>query len=103
MSVVTKDIIKSEIERVPEERLEELYEVVKVYSRTESSEAPRGGAACDDKSKALDLPGLRDRGRVNQERNSNTLFSKLRKIKIKGPADFSENLDLYLSGEKTIG
>ena len=102
MSAVTKDIIKSEIERVPEERLEELYEVVKVYSRTECSEAPRGGASCDDKS-TPEQPGLRDHGRVSQERNSDTLFSKLRKIKIKGPADFSENLDLYLSGEKTIG
>jgi hypothetical protein len=71
--MVTKEIIKSEIERVPEERLEELYEVVKVYSRTET------------------------------ESNGNTLFSKLRKIKIQGPEDFSENLDLYLSGEKTIG
>jgi hypothetical protein len=73
MVMVTKEIIKSEIERVPEERLEELYEVVKIYSRTET------------------------------ESNGNTLFAKLRKIKIDGPEDFSENLDLYLSGEKTIG
>ena len=68
-----KEIIKSEIERVPEERLDELYEVVKVYSRTES------------------------------ESNGGTLFSKLMKISIDGPKDFAENLDLYLSGEKTIG
>ena len=72
MVVVTKDVIKSEIERVPEERLEELYEVVKIYSRTETG------------------------------KNGNTLFAKLKKISIDGPADFSENLDLYLSGEKTI-
>jgi hypothetical protein len=71
--MVTKDIIKLEIERVPEERLEELYEVVKIYSRTET------------------------------ENNGDTLFSKLKKISIDGPEDFSENLDLYLSGEKTIG
>jgi hypothetical protein len=73
MVMVTKEIIKSEIERVPEDRLEELYEVVKIYSRTES------------------------------ENNGDTLFSKLKKISINGPEDFSENLDLYLSGEKTIG
>lgn len=71
--MVSKEIIKSEIERVPEERLEELYEVVKIYSRTET------------------------------ENNGSTLFSKLKKISIDGPEDFSENLDLYLSGEKTIG
>lgn len=69
MVMVTKEIIKSEIERVPEERLEELYEVVKIYSRTET------------------------------ESNGGTLFSKLRNITIDGPEDFSENLDLYLSGE----
>ena len=73
MVMVTKEIIKSEIERVPEERLEQLYEVVKTYSRTET------------------------------ENNGGTLFSKLKKISIDGPEDFSENLDLYLSGEKTIG
>lgn len=73
MVMVTKEIIKSEIERVPEERLEELYEVVKVYSRAET------------------------------EMNGNTLFAKLKNISIDGPADFAENLDLYLSGEKTIG
>ena len=73
MVMITKEIIKSEVERVPEERLEELYEIVKIYSRTET------------------------------ESNGGTLFSKLRNITIDGPEDFSENLDLYLSGEKTIG
>jgi hypothetical protein len=73
MVTITKDIIKSEIERVPEHRLEALYEVVKIYSRTES-------ATSDE-----------------------TLFSKLKRVSIDGPADFSENLDSYLSGEKTIG
>ena len=72
MVMVTKEIIKSEIERVPDERLEELYEVVKIFSRTETG------------------------------KNGSTLFTKLKKISIDGPVDFSENLDLYLSGEKTI-
>jgi hypothetical protein len=71
--MVTKELIKSELDRVPEERLEEVYEVVKLYSR----------------------PGT--------PRNGGSLLSKLMKIKIDGPEDFSENLDLYLSGEKTIG
>lgn len=73
MVMVTREIIKSEVERVPEERLEALYEVVKIYSRAET------------------------------ENNGGSLFSKLKKISIDGPEDFSENLDLYLSGEKTIG
>jgi hypothetical protein len=73
MVMVTKKIIQSEIEKVPAERLEELYEVVKIYSRSETKE------------------------------NGSDLLSKLKAISIDGPADFSENLDLYLSGEKTIG
>ena len=55
MVMITKEIIKSEVERVPEERLEELYEVVKIYSRAES------------------------------ESNGGTLFSKLRDVTIDGP------------------
>jgi len=31
--MVTKEIIKSELDKVPEGRLEEIYEVVKLYSR----------------------------------------------------------------------
>lgn len=67
MVMVTKEIIKSEIERVPEDRLEELYEVVKIYSRTET------------------------------ENNGESLFSKLKKISIDGPEDFSVNVDGYNS------
>ena len=59
--MVTKEIIKSELDRVPEERLEEVYEVVKLYSRPV-------------------IP-----------RNGGSLLSKLKKIKIDGPEDFSCN------------
>jgi hypothetical protein len=70
--MVTKEMIKSEIDSVPEERLEEIYEIVKYYSRPT---IPSGG----------------------------TLLSKLKNITIDGPEDFSENLDLCLSGVKVIG
>ncbi|HKB67719.1 MAG TPA: hypothetical protein VKC61_17810 [Pyrinomonadaceae bacterium] len=71
--MVTKEIIKSELDKVPEERLEEVYEVVKRYTR------------------------------AGAQGNGSSLLSKLKNITIDGPEDFSENLDLYLSGEKTIG
>jgi hypothetical protein len=61
------------MEKVSEDRLEELYAVVRIYTE------PRRNA---------DGPSL---------------MSKLREITIEGPEDFSENIDLYLSGEKTIG
>jgi hypothetical protein len=61
--MVTKETIKSELDRVPEDRLEEVYEVVKLYSRKGT-------------------PG-----------NGSGLLSKLKQIIIEGPEDFSENLD----------
>ena len=68
--MVTKEEIKSEIEKVPEERLAELYQIVRAFTRPASS--------------------------------GPTLMSKLRRIRIDAPPDFSENIDLYLTGEKTI-
>lgn len=70
--MVTKEDIKFEIEKVPDERLPELYHIVKGFTRKEP-----------DPSKP-------------------TLMSKLRRVRISGPPDFSENIDLYLTGEKTI-
>jgi len=71
--MISKELIKAEIERVPDERLDVLYSVVKEFAR----------------------PASVDSGR--------SLMSKLREISIDGPEDFAENFDLYLSGEKTIG
>ena len=73
MATISKELIKSEIEKVPEERLDELYEVVKNYTRGEPSA------------------------------NGKPLLTRLSAISIDGPEDFAENLDLYLSGEKSIG
>jgi hypothetical protein len=70
--VATKDEIKSEIEKVPEERLAELYQIVRRFT------APQ---PCSSKS---------------------TLMSKLKRVRLSAPPDFSENIDLYLTGEKTV-
>ncbi len=70
--MVTKEEIKSEIERVPEERLTELYQIVRRFTQSKPTSS------------------------------NPTLMSKLRRIRINAPPDFSENIDLYLSGEKTI-
>jgi hypothetical protein len=39
---------------------------------------------------------------MRQESPPESLFSRLQKIKISAPADFSENLDAYLNGEKNV-
>lgn len=67
-----KERIKAEIDRLDEEQLNELYEVVR------------------------DLAGPKD------GEHELSLMAKLKRIKIDGPEDFSANLDLYLSGEKRV-
>jgi hypothetical protein len=67
--MISKELIKSEIEKVPDNRLEELYSLVRTYSQ---------------------LTGNGD-GR--------SFMSKLREITIDGPEDFAENIDLYLTEE----
>ena len=70
--MVSKELIKSEIENVPEDRLEDVYCLIKGYSQHRAA-------------------------------NGRSLMSKLRDITIDGPEDFAENIDLYLTGEKTVG
>lgn len=38
----------------------------------------------------------------SSEKPKSSLFSSLRRIKISGPADFSENIDAYLNDEKDV-
>ena len=71
--MATREEIKSEIEKVPEERLAELYKIVRDFTNSKSVSS-----------------------------NKPTLMSKLRRIRISGPSDFSENIDLYLTGEKSV-
>lgn len=70
--MTTREEIKSEVEKVPEERLDELYRVVRTFSQEKSTEGKQ------------------------------SLLARLRNIQIEGPEDFAANLDLYLNGEKNI-
>jgi hypothetical protein len=71
--MTTKELIKNEIENVPEEYLAELYKLIKNFENE-----------------------------VNNKKKQ-SFMSKLRSIKIDGPEDFSKNIDLYLNGEKNKG
>jgi len=66
----TKERIQSEIETLSPEELEELYAWVLDFIETRRQTKPE------------------------------SIFAQLREIEIQGPTDFSENHDLYLSGEK---
>jgi hypothetical protein len=69
-----KELIKAEVDEVPEERLDELHHLIQNFKE----EAPGQRAARP------------------------SLMSRLKRIKIDAPEDFSANLDLYLSGEKSV-
>lgn len=69
--MISRDLIKADIERVPEERLDDLYSMVKSYSE------PR------------------------TQNNGRSFMSKVQDVTIDGPEDFAENIDLYMAGEKT--
>ena len=68
--MVTKDEIHAEVERVRDEYLDELYQLIKNFTRS--------------------------KGRSKKP----SLMSQLQNIKIEAPEDFAENFDLYTSGEK---
>lgn len=64
-----REEIVEKIRQIPENRLPEVFEVVR---------------------------------KIDEEEKKPSLMEQLRAIKIQGPADFAENLDLYMSGEKTF-
>jgi hypothetical protein len=67
-----KELIYEEINKLEEEKLSELYEVVKRFAQVKSTK-PKLGA-----------------------------LAKLKRVKIQAPVDFTANIDLYLNGEKQI-
>lgn len=70
---ITKEEIRKEIEHVPQEKLEALYYFVKDLTKHQTRKETGG-----------------------------TFMARMREIRLDGPPDFSRNIDLYSSGEKTI-
>jgi hypothetical protein len=71
--MTTIELIQDAIAKIPEERLGELYGLIREF--VASKPASR-------------RPGI---------------MAKLGEVRIEAPADFATNLDLYLSGEKSVG
>lgn len=70
--MTARELIYAEIDKLGEENLDELYEVVKRFAQ------------------------------IKLEQRKPGVLSKLKRIKIQAPADFATNIDLYLSGEKQV-
>ncbi len=71
--MTAKELIEAEIRTLSDSELDELYKVVKKFVETKKSPS-----------------------------KTSSLLSKLQRIQIDGPEDFAENIDLYLSGEKSV-
>lgn len=67
--MTVKELIQVEIDKLSEESLYDLYEVIKQFALKKTQ--PKKGA-----------------------------WSQLKSIKIQGPEDFAENIDLYLGSQK---
>lgn len=72
-AIITKEDIKQEVEKVPDEKLETLYKYVK------------------------DLTEIKPK-----KQSKESFIAKMQKIRINAPPDFATNIDEYLYGEKTI-
>jgi hypothetical protein len=70
MTMTTKELIKAEIDRLPEEDLDEVYRLIKDFTKSKP------------------------------QNNGDGILSKLQAIQFDGPEDLAANHDLYLSGEK---
>ncbi|MCP9495547.1 MAG: hypothetical protein MSG64_13960 [Pyrinomonadaceae bacterium MAG19_C2-C3] len=74
--MISREELMAKIERVPDERLEEVNRLLESFAKEEIS----------DKSKT----------------DRRTFFERLAEIEIDLPPDASQNIDLYLSGEKSF-
>lgn len=68
-----KELIYAEINKIEEDNLDELYQFVKQLANTKSATKSKTG-----------------------------ILNKLKRIKIQAPVDFASNVDLYMSGEKSL-
>jgi hypothetical protein len=71
--MILKELIYAEINKIEEDKLDELYEFIKQFASAKSSAKPKTG-----------------------------ILNKLKRIKIQAPVDFASNIDLYMSGEKNL-
>jgi len=68
--MTTKELVQAEIERVKDEHLDELYQLVKHFAE------------------------------AKQPRQKPSLMSRLKQITIEAPEDFAANVDVYTNGDE---
>ena len=110
-----EQIIQSKIGILPEQKQAEVLNFLNFLIASQTEISPQQESDAQPKrQRVLDL----NKGEISMSENFNdplslehsieqsaptkSLFSRLKQIKISAPADFSENLDAYLNGEKNV-
>jgi len=94
--MTNREQLKREIDTIDETYLEVLHRIII------SLKEPRDNDQSSNQIKAeKDKPSEQNSLKENSK-SDNSLLSKLKQIQISAPADFSEKIDDYLTGEKNV-
>jgi hypothetical protein len=100
--MISREQLKNEIDTIDETHLEVLHRIILAFKPSSPPFTPINSSV---EEKPTIGPIILEPQLSSDSEPSHTipsLFSRLRQIKISGPADFSENIDAYLNGEKDV-
>ncbi len=84
--MINREQLKREIDTIDDAYLEALHRIILSLQKP-----PQTGISENHSDSSQD-----------ESQSETSLLSKLKQIKISAPADFSENIDDYLTGEKNV-
>lgn len=84
--MINRDQLKREIDTIDDAYLEVLHRIIISLQQPPQT----------------DISKNHSNSNQDEPQSETSLFRKLKQIKISAPADFSENIDDYLTGEKNV-
>jgi len=84
--MINREQLKREIDTIDDAYLEALHRIILSLQQPPQT----------------DISENRSNSSQDESQSETSLLSKLKQIKISAPADFSENIDDYLTGEKNV-
>jgi hypothetical protein len=89
--MINRDQLKREIDTIDDAYLEVLHRIILSLQQPPQTDISKDSISENRSNSNQDEP-----------QSETSLFRKLKQIKISAPADFSENIDDYLTGEKNV-
>lgn len=89
--MINRDQLKREIDTIDDAYLEVLHRIILSLQQPPQTDISKDSISENRSDSNQDEP-----------QSETSLFRKLKQIKISAPADFSENIDDYLTGEKNV-